>query len=219
MQQQKIRDKNIHKGHFLFILFFVLLNIPPPALAKKKPILSFLEMRQDKVVMQQWDLSCGAAALTTLLKYQHNINTDEKTVAKGLINRKEYINDPELLQRREGFSLLDLKRYTKKIGLQGKAYGKLTLENLLNFAPVIVPINLSGYNHFVILRGKVKNRVLLADPAWGNRTLFVDDFNNAWINFPKFGRVGFTVANPEAHLDDLFNNQLINTTASFSLLH
>ncbi len=219
MQQKKIRYKNINKGHFLFIFFFVLLSISPSILAKKKPVTSFLEMRQDKVVIQQWDLSCGAAALTTLLKYQHNINTDEKIVAKGLINRKEYIDDPQLLQRREGFSLLDLKRYTKKIGLQGKAYGKLTLNSLLNFAPVIVPINLSGYNHFVILRGKVKNRVLLADPAWGNRTLFVKDFNKAWINFPKFGRVGFTVANPEAHLDDFFNNQLINTERDFSALH
>jgi predicted double-glycine peptidase len=219
MQHQKIRDKNTDNGYVLFILFFVLLNIPPLVTAKENPVISLLEARQSKVVMQQWDLSCGAAALTTLLKYQHSVNTDEKTVAKGLINRKEYINDPELLQRREGFSLLDLKRYTKKIGLQGKAYGKLTLDNLLNFAPVIVPINLSGYNHFVIFRGKTKNRVLLADPAWGNRTLFVSDFNKAWINFPKFGRVGFAVTNPEARLDDLFNNQLINTAESFSLLH
>ena len=217
MQHQEIKHKNTSKSHFLFILFSVLLNTP--ILGESKPIMSLLEMRQDKVVIQQWDLSCGAAALTTLLKYQHNINTDEKTVAKGLINRKEYINDPELLQRREGFSLLDLKRYTKKIGLQGKAYGKLTLKDLLNFAPVIVPINLSGYNHFVIFRGKIRNRVLLADPAWGNRTLFVDDFNKAWINFPKFGRVAFTVINSEADLDDLFNNQLINTAANFSLLH
>ena len=217
MQHQEIRHKNTSKGHLLFILFSVLLNTP--VLGESKPIMSLLEMRQDKVVIQQWDLSCGAAALTTLLKYQHDINTDEKTVAKGLINRKEYINDPELLQRREGFSLLDLKRYTKKIGLQGKAYGKLTLKDLLNFAPVIVPINLSGYNHFVIFRGKIKSRVLLADPAWGNRTLFVDDFNKAWINFPKFGRVAFTVVNSEADLNDLFNNQLINTAASFSLLH
>jgi len=219
MQQRKIKYKNTYKGRLLFILFFILLNLSPSALAKNKSTTSFLEMRQNKVVIQQWDLSCGAAALTTLLKYQHGINTDEKIVAKGLINRKEYINNPKLLQQREGFSLLDLKRYTKKVGLQGKAYGKLTLDDLLNFAPIIVPINLSGYNHFVIFRGKIKNRILLADPAWGNRTLFVNDFNKAWINFPKFGHVGFSVANPEARLDDLFNNQLINTERDFSALH
>jgi len=202
---------------FTVLLIFAALN--SPLLAKEKPVVSLLEMRQDKVVMQQWDLSCGAAALTTLLKYQHGISTNEKTVAKGLIAREEYIKDPNLLQQREGFSLLDLKRYTKQIGLHGKAYGKLTLNNLVNFAPILVPINLSGYNHFVVFRGKINNRVLLSDPAWGNRTLFVNDFDKAWINFPKFGRVGFTVTDPEANLEDLFENQLVNTTADFSILH
>lgn len=203
----------------LFLYLFIILSNNVGFARDKHHVNSLLEMRHNKVVIQKWDLSCGAATLTTLLKYQHGIKTDEKTVAKGLINRKEYIDDPELLKRREGFSLLDLSRYTKKIGLKGKGYGKLTLNDLLDLAPILVPINLSGYNHFVIFKGKINNRVLLADPAWGNRTLFVDEFNKAWIDIPKLGHVGFTVTNPNARLDDFFKNQLIKTANEFTILY
>jgi predicted double-glycine peptidase len=184
---------------------------------ERREVSSLLEIRQDKVVMQQWDLSCGAATLTTLLKYQHGIDIDEKTVAKGLINRKEYIEDPNLIRRRQGFSLLDLKRYTEKLGLQGKSYGGLSLEDLINFSPILIPINLKGYNHFVIFRGKIGNRVLLSDPAWGNRTLTIDRFNKAWINFPKISHVGFIVSNNNTNRD--FKNKLTATRNDFLILN
>ena len=48
---------------------------------------------------------------------------------------------------------------------------KLELEDLIERAPIIVPILANGYNHFVVFRGMRGNRVLVADPAWGNRTL------------------------------------------------
>lgn len=199
--------------------FFTLLLLLPPIIfaTERREVTSLLEMRQEKVVIQQWDLSCGAATLTTLLKYQHGIDIDEKTVAKGLINRKEYIEDPNLIRRRQGFSLLDLKRYTEKIGLQGKSYGGLSLKDLIKFSPILIPINLKGYNHFVIFRGKVGNRVLLADPAWGNRTLTIEKFNKAWINFPKISHVGFIVSNHNS--SRYFKNQLTATKNDFVILN
>ena len=192
-----------NKQKQLALLLFIILSLP--LFAREKPITSLLEIRQKNVSIQQWDLSCGAATLTTLLKYQHGIDTDEKTVAKGLINRKEYIADPELLKYRKGFSLLDLTLYTKKIGLQGKGHAKLSLKDLLRLAPILIPINEGAYNHFVIFRGKMNDRVLIADPAWGNRTLPLDKFNKVWINYPKFGHIGFTVTKP--------NKNAKNTTA------
>ena len=68
------------------------------------PVRSFLELRQRNVVMQEWDLSCGAAALATLLNFQHGMGLTEKEVAIELINRPEYIENPELLKIKEGFS-------------------------------------------------------------------------------------------------------------------
>ncbi len=154
---------------------------------------SLLEMRHDHVILQQWDLSCGAAALATLLKYQHGEGVSEREVAKGLISRGIYIKNPQLVQIRQGFSLLDLKRYVEQRGYRGFGYGKLDLEELIKRAPMIVPVNFHGYNHFVVFRGVRGNRVLLADPAWGNRTVTIDRFLEAWINYPRFGRVGFMI--------------------------
>ena len=58
---------------------------------------------------------------------------------------------------------------------------------------VMVPVNFLGYNHFVVFRGIHGDRVLLADPGWGNRTMQAERFERAWLVYPEFGRVGFVV--------------------------
>ena len=173
----------------MLIAFFLNVQV----YAREVPVRSLLEMRHSNVVIQNWDLSCGAAALTTLLNYQHGENLTEKEVALALMNRLEYLEDPELIQVREGFSLLDLKRYADARGYKGVGLGKLELKDLVSKAPIIVAIQTRDYNHFVIFRGMEANRVLLADPAWGNRTMLVDDFLESWIEYPQIGRVGFAV--------------------------
>jgi hypothetical protein len=172
---------------------------PTPADAQA-PVKSLLEMRQDRVVVQQWDLSCGAAALATLLNYQHGDPVSEREIAKGLIQREEYLENPILVRARHGFSLLDLKRYVEQRGYQGIGYGQLALEDLVERAPIMVPVSFRGYNHFVVFRGVRGNRVLVADPAWGNRTLTFDEFEDAWLTYPEFGRVGFVVAQEDGTL-------------------
>lgn len=162
--------------------------------SQAREVKSLLEMRHENVVVQQWDLSCGAAALTTLLNYQYDDPITEREVAIGLMNREEYIKNPLLVRMREGFSLLDLKRFVDGRGYRGIGYGKLSFEHLLEKAPIVVPIDTKGYNHFVIFRGMHGNRVLLADPAWGNRTMLVKTFQDSWIEFPEVGKVGFIVA-------------------------
>lgn len=162
--------------------------------SQAREVKSLLEMRHENVVVQQWDLSCGAAALTTLLNYQYDDPITEREVAIGLMNRAEYIENPLLVRMREGFSLLDLKRFVDSRGYRGIGYGKLSFEHLLEKAPIVVPIDTKGYNHFVIFRGMRGNRVLLADPAWGNRTMLVKTFQDSWIEFPEVGKVGFIVA-------------------------
>ncbi len=161
--------------------------------AEARPVRSLLEMRHDRVVIQQWDLSCGAAALGTLLNYQYGDKVSEKEIARGLMQRDIYVKNPLVVNLRQGFSLLDLKRYVERRGYRGVGYGKLDLEELIKRAPVMVPIRIYGYNHFVVFRGVRGNRVLLADPAWGNRTMTVDRFLDVWIDYPQLGHVGFVV--------------------------
>lgn len=163
------------------------------AAAEREPVKSLLEMRRDRAVVQEWDLSCGAAALATILRYQYGERVSEREIALGLMQREEYVDQPMLVRVRRGFSLLDLKRYAEQRGYRGVGYGKLGLEDLTERAPVIVPVNFHGYNHFVVFRGVQGNRVLLADPAWGNRTMLVERFLDAWIDSPQLGRTGFVV--------------------------
>jgi predicted double-glycine peptidase len=162
--------------------------------SERVPVRSLLEFRRDKVVVQDYDLSCGAAALATLLTYQHSDPVSEREIARGLIEREEYLRNPELVRRQQGFSLLDLKRFVERRGYRGTGLGRLGMDDLVARAPAIVPVDLVGYSHFVVFRGMLEDNVLLADPAYGNRTMPRERFERAWIEDTKLGRMAFVVA-------------------------
>lgn len=202
---------------FRGLLLCVLLIAPicGRALAESKPVRSLLETRRQNVVVQEWDLSCGAAALATILNFQHGDPVSEREIALGMMAREEYLENPSLVRLRQGFSLLDMKRFVETRGYNGVGLGKLSFEDLLENAPLIVPINLHGYQHFVVFRGTLGNRVLLADPAYGNRTMLRSRFEQAWINFPKIGHVGFIVKRRDNLIPP---NQLAPTPGDFVTL-
>jgi predicted double-glycine peptidase len=151
-----------------------------PALAvggSGEPIVrSLRELRQANVVRQQWDLSCGAAALSTLLTYHLDAPVSEAEIIRDILRR----SDPVRIRAREGFSLLDLKRFANARGHAAEGYGNLKLRHLQRMAPALVPTRIGGYNHFVIFLGRVDDRVLLADPAFGNRTMPAERFMALW---------------------------------------
>ena len=157
------------------------------------PVRSMQEIRHENVVLQQWELSCASAALATILRYQHGYPATERSVALGMIKRTQYLSNPDLLRLRQGFSLLDLKRYVDTLDYQGVGLGQLEFQDLLEHAPIIVPVNLQGYPHFVVFRGATDRQVLLADPAFGNITVSIDKFVDGWINYQNIGHVGFVV--------------------------
>ncbi len=175
-------------------LMLALAPIPEARAGRAPPVKSLVEARAERVVLQRWDLSCGAAALATLLNFQHGDPVSEREIALGLMEREEYLAQPLLVRVRQGFSLLDLKRFVDQRGYRGQGLGGLGLEDLVARAPIMVPLALNGYSHFVVFRGRLGKRVLLADPAFGTRTILVEQFERAWLPHPKLGRVGFTVA-------------------------
>lgn len=171
------------------ILVAVLLS-PGLAVASDgaKRVASLAELRNAQVVRQHWDLSCGAAAIATLLTYQFDDPVSEYAVASELLAR----TDPIKVRERLGFSLLDLKRFALSRGYAAVGYGGLGLDEVVAAAPAIVPIQAKGYDHFVVLRGRSGHRIVLADPAYGNRTLTEEQFMAAWPN-----RIAFVLRRPD----------------------
>jgi uncharacterized protein len=150
----------------------------------RTPVTSLLEFRQANVVMQKWDISCGAAALATVLTYSLAHPVSEETIARAMLQQQ----NPERVRQRGGFSLLDLKRFAEHRGFRAGAYRNLTIEHLRRFQAPIVPIETHGYSHFVVIRSIDGDRVQLADPAFGNRQVSLAKFTRVWL-----GGIGFVV--------------------------
>jgi uncharacterized protein len=140
---------------------------------------SLYEIRHARVVQQKWDQSCGSAALSTLLTYYLDTPTDETSIIGDLIRH----GDPLRVRQRGGFSLLDLKRFVQRHGYRSRGYGRLSLPELAAFkTAAIVPIKTHGYDHFVIFVSLIGDRVVLADPAYGNMSLTARQFGRIWQN-------------------------------------
>jgi len=159
-----------------WILFVLLAAAGAAAAEQRAPVRSLLEIRQANVVVQQWDMSCGAAALATLFTYHHGEPVSEKAIAQAMLRK----TDPLRVKVRGGFSLLDMKRFAESRGFHAEGYMDATLADLVQLGPAIVPVNTNGYPHFVVFKGLRSDRVSIADPAFGNRSLPVEDFEKAW---------------------------------------
>jgi predicted double-glycine peptidase len=158
------------------LALLALLAAPAALAAPRAPVRSMLELRGERVVRQGFDLSCGAAALSTLLTFEQGDPVTEAEVVSGLLQHA----DPERIRRQGGFTLLDLKRYATARGYLAAGYGNLGLPALASLAPAIVPTIVNGQPHFMVFRGIVKGRALVADPAYGNRTLPPERFEALW---------------------------------------
>jgi uncharacterized protein len=136
---------------------------------------SFQEKKYKATLAQQYDFSCGSAALATLLTYNYNIPVGEQDVFKDMFD-----NGDKQVIAASGFSLLDIKNYLARRGLESNGY-RATLEKLAAVRlPAIVLINVRGYSHFVVLEGIRDGYVLLSDPANGMRSEPVGEFENHW---------------------------------------
>ncbi len=146
-----------------------------PASAER-PTRSLLEIRREALVTQRWDNSCGAAALATILRYYKGVWVDEEGVARGMLRQ----TDPLRVRVRGGFSLLDMQRYLARIGFQGEGYTGMGLHDLAQRVPMIVPITVNGYPHFIVVRRVTTTGVNIGDPSFGNYQMAQSEFAAKW---------------------------------------
>lgn len=140
-----------------------------------KHVRTWKDMRYKNVVHQQFDYSCGAAALATLLEYHYGDDVAETDIIGKMLR----LGDQERI-RREGFSLLDLKRFADERGYVSRAFkmGPEVLDRLT--IPAVTLIDTRGFSHFVVIKGARNGKVYLADPALGSRVMRMDDFLREW---------------------------------------
>ena len=154
-------------------------------------IKSWRDLKQDNVIMQAYDYSCGAASLATLMRHYFNEDIDEIKLLKEISNM---FSDEEMNIIKElGLSFLELETIAKNKGYQAISL-QLTLSALADLSgPVLVYITPDDYKHFAVLRGVIKDKVFLADPSRGNIILSLKDFAKDWQGETFImGRVDFT---------------------------
>ena len=138
-------------------------------------VTSFKGARFKNVVRQQYDFSCGSAAMATVLTYQYGRPTTEATVFEDMYQRGD-----KAKIHAEGFSLLDMKGYLNRIGYRAEGF-RVGLDKLAEATvPAIVLINTKGYLHFVVIKGLSDDAVLIADPALGNKIVPRTEFERMW---------------------------------------
>jgi predicted double-glycine peptidase len=138
-------------------------------------VVSYRDIPFRTVVRQEYDYSCGSAALATLLRYHYGRNVAEREVFVQMYQD----GNQEAIQR-VGFSLLDMKRYLATHGFQADGF-RMSLQALEEEgAPAIVVVNQQGYRHFVVLKGMAGDRVLVGDPALGLKSYSRAEFEAMW---------------------------------------
>jgi uncharacterized protein len=139
------------------------------------PVASLLARKYATVIRQQYDFSCGSAALATLLHYHYAMPSSETDTFMGMWREGDQANI-----RRVGFSLLDMKRYLSNLKLSADGY-KVSLDAIQKRnLPGIALITNRGYRHFVVVKGVTANEVLLGDPSLGLQTMSRAQFESLW---------------------------------------
>lgn len=149
------------------------------------------EIRDRYVVRQDLDYSCGAAALATLMSYYFGDPTTEQEILDLLdIELADLPEAEQLIKKKLGFSLLDLKKVAERKGYQAAGFEISAAKLREIVAPVIVYVRPLGYHHFAMLRGVSGDQAYLADPIRGNLTMSFTRFAN------EYGGVVFVLGRP-----------------------
>lgn len=173
------------RAAFLAVASFVLAGLPTHAAAQAilnnggnlfaVRVTTLRDMPFKTVIRQQYDYSCGSAALATLLRNHYGRPVDEASVFKAM-----YAAGDQAKIRKVGFSLLDMKNYLGAIGLSSDGYREDLRDLEASPVPAIAVIQVGGYRHFVVIKGVRADRILVGDPAQGLKAYRADEFAKVW---------------------------------------
>ncbi|MBA4262621.1 MAG: peptidase C39 [Comamonadaceae bacterium] len=132
------------------------------------PLKSWKTLRDERIVKQDLDYSCGAASLATLLNSFYGQNLSEEALLKAM----------DKGDGRASFD--DMARALTQFGFRAHGFAA-SWEQLARLKmPVILYVKHRKDDHFTVLRGISGDAVWLADPSLGNRTYSREQFLAMW---------------------------------------
>ncbi|MGQ0532383.1 MAG: C39 family peptidase [Caulobacteraceae bacterium] len=138
-------------------------------------VVSWRDIPFRTVVRQQYDYSCGSAAVATLLRFHYGL-----TIGEGEVFQSMYERGDQARIRQVGFSMLDMRSYLETRGFRADGL-RLSLDRLAELqVPAIALITHNNYRHFVVVKGISRERVLVGDPTFGVQTYSREEFQEIW---------------------------------------
>lgn len=131
-------------------------------------IRSWKTLRDERIIKQNLDYSCGAASLATILGEFYRVEITEREV----LGRME---------KDGAASFADLAQVAGEYGFRAQGLA-LSFDKLRTLRiPCIAYLKYRGENHFSVIRGVgMDGRVWLADPSLGNRQFTAAQFKAIW---------------------------------------
>jgi predicted double-glycine peptidase len=132
------------------------------------PVKSWKTLRDEQIVKQDLDYSCGAASMATLLKSFYGQNVTEEALLKAM-------------DKGDGrASFEDMAKALPQFGFRAQGFAASWDQLTRLKMPVIVYVKHRKNDHFSVLRGINQDTVWLADPSLGNRTYSRHQFLSMW---------------------------------------
>lgn len=171
----------------------LMMTLSPLFLKAEFVVKSYQEIKNEKVIRQNYEESCGAASLATLINILDDSNLTELDLLKAMSGQQLYT---------DMVSFADLNDAVKKLGFQSKSYkiDRKILESIMS-VPILVKIEDDPrFPHFVVIINHKGNYLQIFDPSYGEYISSKREFYSVWDRYNKGGFA--LIVNPKKQLKD-----------------
>ncbi|EAJ7572212.1 peptidase C39 [Campylobacter upsaliensis] len=171
----------------------LVMTLLPLFLKAEFVVKSYQEIKNEKVIRQNYEESCGAASLATLINILDDSNLTELDLLKAMSGQQLYT---------DMVSFADLNDAVKKLGFQSKSYkiDRKILESIMS-VPILVKIEDDPrFPHFVVIINHKGNYLQIFDPSYGEYISSKREFYSVWDRYNKGGFA--LIINPKKQLKD-----------------
>lgn len=171
----------------------LIMTLLPLFLKAEFVVKSYQEIKNEKVIRQNYEESCGAASLATLINILDDSNLTELDLLKAMSGQQLYT---------DMVSFADLNDAVKKLGFQSKSYkiDRKILESIMS-VPILVKIEDDPrFPHFVVIINHKGNYLQIFDPSYGEYISSKREFYSIWDRYNKGGFA--LIINPKKQLKD-----------------